>query len=148
MFVDFVENITDNLDPEGLDMLLYDNNKKEIYFNPIYYDNYKYNNNFYNSNITQCQIQSLNKMGKCHKNYNQKQNFFENKIMDNDYEDCMDYKYCTQINFYKKKDYDNDYKYSKNIKDSFKMNNKFNSYKKQQYNKNNYYYNDEYDNFK
>ena len=28
MFVDFIENITDNLDPEGLDMLLYDNNKK------------------------------------------------------------------------------------------------------------------------
>lgn len=45
MFLDFIENKTDNLDPEGLDMLLYDYYNEEIYFNPIYYNNYKYNNN-------------------------------------------------------------------------------------------------------
>ena len=36
MFLDFSKKETDNLDPEGLDMLLLKNNKEKIIFNPIY----------------------------------------------------------------------------------------------------------------
>jgi hypothetical protein len=39
MFEDFINKETDNLDPEGLDMLLLNNNKEKIIFNPIYYNN-------------------------------------------------------------------------------------------------------------
>ena len=37
MFLDFIQNETDNLDPEELDMLLLTNNSETIIFNPIYY---------------------------------------------------------------------------------------------------------------
>ena len=37
MFLDFIQNETDNLDPEELDMLLLTNNYETIIFNPIYY---------------------------------------------------------------------------------------------------------------
>ena len=145
MFVDFIENITDNLDPEGLDMLLYDNNKKEIYFNPIYYDNYKYNNNLHSYNIPLYQSQNLNQIGNY--KYNEKHYFSKNNIMENEYEDIMDYKYCTQINFAKKMNYDNDYK---NKKCSLKMNNKYNLHKNKQYydNYDDYDDHDDYDDFK
>ena len=36
MFSDFVDKVTDNLDPEGLDFLNLSNNKEKIIFNPIY----------------------------------------------------------------------------------------------------------------
>jgi len=36
MFVDFMENETDNLNPEGLDLLLLENDSTELVFNPIY----------------------------------------------------------------------------------------------------------------
>ena len=39
MFLDFIENQTDNLDQEGLDMLVYDKINEEIYFNTNYYNN-------------------------------------------------------------------------------------------------------------
>ena len=37
MFYDFIQNETDNLDPEGLDLLLLNYNKTKINFNKIYY---------------------------------------------------------------------------------------------------------------
>ena len=36
MFSDFLDNKTDNLDPEGLDLLCLSSNKEKIIFNPIY----------------------------------------------------------------------------------------------------------------
>jgi len=34
MFIDFMENVTDNLDPEGLDLFLLINNDTKIILNP------------------------------------------------------------------------------------------------------------------
>ena len=34
-----MENETDNLNPEGLDLLILENNNKKISINPIYYSN-------------------------------------------------------------------------------------------------------------
>ena len=45
MLVDFMENETDNLNPEGLDLLILENNNEKISINPIYYSNEKKMNN-------------------------------------------------------------------------------------------------------
>ena len=45
MLVDFMENETDNLNPEGLDLLILENNNEKISINPIYYSNQKIMNN-------------------------------------------------------------------------------------------------------
>lgn len=37
MFRDFFQNVTDNLNPEGLDLLILCENKTKIKFNPIYF---------------------------------------------------------------------------------------------------------------
>ena len=39
MLTDFMENETDNLNPEGLDLLILENNDEKISINPIYYSN-------------------------------------------------------------------------------------------------------------
>ena len=39
IFADFMENETDNLNPEGLDLLILENNDEKISINPIYYSN-------------------------------------------------------------------------------------------------------------
>ena len=87
MFLDFIENKTDNLDPEGLDMLLYDYYNEEIYFNPIYYNNYKYNNNLpydydpceKQPNLIQCQIMKQHTQSFNDFYCNNKQQYFGNK---------------------------------------------------------------------
>ena len=39
IIADFMESETDNLNPEGLDLLILENNNKKISINPIYYSN-------------------------------------------------------------------------------------------------------------
>ena len=46
MFTDFMENETDNLNPEGLDFLILENDAEKISINPIYYSK-KMNNEVY-----------------------------------------------------------------------------------------------------
>ena len=40
MFYEFRENVTDNLDPEGLDMLVLFNRNSEVKLNPLYLNNF------------------------------------------------------------------------------------------------------------
>ena len=42
MFLNFFDNETDNLNPEGLDLLILSENKTKIIFNPIYLSNKKH----------------------------------------------------------------------------------------------------------
>ena len=42
MFYNFIQNETDNLNPEGLDLLLLADNKTKIIFNNIYLTKSKY----------------------------------------------------------------------------------------------------------
>ena len=124
MFLDFIQNQTDNLDPEGLDMLVYDDTNKEIYFNKIYYNNYQYNNyqKQYNNNY-KCYMQMKTpknekylKKNYFNNYYQPNVNFLEKDSWENNCfnNSCINfYKHSEKMNFSKKtgnKHYSNHFK--------------------------------------
>ena len=110
MFLDFIENQTDNLGPEGLDMLVYDEINKEIYFNTSYYNNYKIPCNYYQSYKNQFIKNSIFKNKYSNKNVKLDEDYFEPCLN----KSCINfYKHSEKINYKKKEIKYNSNKYNK-----------------------------------